>query len=312
MGEDMRLRQTVVAWGLLLAGALSVSPARAAKLADGTAVRVRLTSDVLSSKVTVGTRVDFEVAHPVMLQGAVAIPVGAVVWGGVQEVKSGKLLRIDVEGLRLPDQQIVRLRCSPQRTSKVTKDEMRIESQVGKDLGAARGAEFVAYLDQDVNVNVAAAPAAPAQPAPVVAPVAKAPEAPAPAAPVATPTPAPPAPAAPVVAAPEVRAPAPAAPVAPVAAVPAAPVETPAPDVHPAAAAQPADYITVECFSEPMGADIMIDDEYHGSTPSILKLRPGNHQIEYRLMGYKPHSQPLNLTPGSGLRTVRMTLEKLP
>ena len=68
----------------------------------------------------------------------------------------------------------------------------------------------------------------------------------------------------------------------------------------------------MECFSDPLGADIMIDDEYHGNTPSILKLVPGNHQIEYRLVGYKPHSQALDLTPGTGLRTVRMTLEKQP
>ena len=72
------------------------------------------------------------------------------------------------------------------------------------------------------------------------------------------------------------------------------------------------DYITVECFSEPTGADIMIDDEFHGSTPSILKLHPGNHRIEYRLDGYKPHSQPLILSPATGLHTVRMTLEEQP
>jgi hypothetical protein len=56
----------------------------------------------------------------------------------------------------------------------------------------------------------------------------------------------------------------------------------------------------------------MIDDEYHGSTPSILKLLPGNHQLEFRLMGYKPHAQALTLTAGTGLRTVRATLEKQP
>jgi hypothetical protein len=76
--------------------------------------------------------------------------------------------------------------------------------------------------------------------------------------------------------------------------------------------AQPAEYITVECFSDPLGADIVIDDEFHGSTPSILKLLPGDHRIEYRLMGYKAQSQPLNLKAGTGLRTVRMTLEKQP
>jgi hypothetical protein len=75
--------------------------------------------------------------------------------------------------------------------------------------------------------------------------------------------------------------------------------------------AQPGEYITVECFSDPLGADILIDDEYHGSTPSILKLQPGKHQIEYRLMGYKAHVESLDLTPGR-LRTVRVTLEKQP
>jgi cell division septation protein DedD len=281
--------------------------AQAARLADGTAVRVRLTADLLSSQAAVGARVDMEIAQPVMLQGGVAIPQGAVVWGAVQDVKKGKSLHFDVEGVRLPNQQTLKLRCSAHKTSNAAKDEIKVETQVSGDLGAAKGTEFTAYLDQDVDVEVAGAPApAPAQPAPVVAPApAPQPATPVPA-PVATPAPAavtPPTP-------PAETPPAKPAPVAapPVASAPVAPAPTPAP--HPATAAQPAEYITVECFSDPTGADIMIDDEFHGSTPSILKLLPGNHQIEFRLMGYKAHSQPLNLSPGSGLRTVRMTLEK--
>ena len=88
--------------------------------------------------------------------------------------------------------------------------------------------------------------------------------------------------------------------------MPAAPVAAPTP--QPAPAAQPGDYITVECFSDPSGADIMIDDEYHGNTPSILKIQPGNHLIEFRLMDYKAQTKPLNLKPGDPLTTVRMTL----
>jgi len=301
----MRIRQALVAWGLVVACAGGM--AQAARLADGTAVRVRLTADLLSSQAAVGARVDMEIAQPVMLQGGVAIPQGAVVWGAVQDVKKGKSLHFDVEGVRLPNQQTLKLRCSAHKTSNAAKDEIKVETQVSGDLGAAKGTEFTAYLDQDVDVEVAGAPApAPAQPAPVVAPApAPQPATPVPA-PVATPAPAavtPPTP-------PAETPPAKPAPVAapPVASAPVAPAPTPAP--HPATAAQPAEYITVECFSDPTGADIMIDDEFHGSTPSILKLLPGNHQIEFRLMGYKAHSQPLNLSPGSGLRTVRMTLEK--
>jgi hypothetical protein len=298
----MRLRQAVVAWGLVVACAGSIVQAQAARLADGTAVRVRLTANLVSSQAAVGARVDLEIAQPVSVQGAVVIPSGAVAWGAVQEVKKGKVLRFDVEGVRLPNQQIVKLRCSPHRTTNAGKDEIKVETQVGGDLGSAKGTEFTAYLDQDVNVEVAGAPAPPTLAAPVVAPAPQ----PATPAPVVAPTPAavaPPAPPPETPAAPPSPAPTPQ-----VVPAPAAPAAPPVP--HPAPAAQPREYITVECYSDPTGADIMIDDEFHGSTPSILKLSSGNHQIEFRLMGYKAHSRSLNLTPEIGLQTVRMTLEK--
>jgi len=296
----MKRKQGLVILGWMLACVVGALPAQAARLAEGTAVRVRLKADLLSSKVTIGTRIDMEVAQPVMLHGAVAIPAGATVWGGVQEVKPGKLLRIDVEGMRLPNNQIVKLRCGPQRVAKAYKDELRVESQVSGDVGAAKGTEFVAYLDQDVDVDAGGAPAAPT-PAPVVTPPPAPPQpTPPPPAPSPEPTTPPPAPA------PEVT-PAP----APVV-TPAPPAPPPAAVVRPAAPAQPGELVRVECYSDPTHADIIIDNVYHGSTPSILKLAPGSHTIEYRMIGYKPHSQPLDLTPGTGLRTVQMTMEKLP
>jgi hypothetical protein len=196
--------------------------------------------------------------------------------------------------VRLPSKDIVKLRSIAQRKKAgiPLKNEVKIESQVGGDLGAAKGTWFTAYVDQDVNVDVPGGPA-PAGPvgAPAVAPAPAAPTA----APVGTPAPSP----------------APAAPSpAPVTASPV--VSTPAAVTRPAVAGQPGERITVECFSDPLGADILIDDEYHGSTPSILKILPGNHQIELRLMGYKPHAQSLILTAGTGLRTIRVTLEKQP
>jgi hypothetical protein len=279
----MRLRQAWVVWGLVIACAGSIVQAQAARLTDGTAVHVRLTADLLSSQAAVGARVDLEVSQPVMLHGAVAIPAGTTAWGGVQEVKKGKVLRFDIEGLRLPNLEVVKLRCSTLKTAKVVKDELKVETQVNGDLGAPKGSEFTAYLDQDVNVELTEAPATPA--------------------PVATPAPAPaPTPAPKPVAVPATPAPAPQTVPAPA----AAPVTPAAP------AAQPGEYITVEFFSDPLGADILIDDEFHGSTPSILKIVPGSHRVEFRLMGYKARSQPLNLPPGSPLRTVRMPLEKQP
>jgi hypothetical protein len=233
-----------------------------------------------------GARVDMEVAEPVTSQGVVVIPQGSVVWGAVQDAKKGKSLHFDIEGVRLPNQEIVKLRVSQHKTTSAGKDQIKVETQVNGDLGAEKGTEYIAYLDQDLEVAGAPAPAAKPQPS--------------------TPTPEPtPAPAA-------VTPPAPPTSVAatPAISAPAAPVTAPAP--RPAPAAQPGEYITVECFSDPLGADIMIDEEFHGSTPSILKLQPGKHQIEFRLMGYKAQAKPLILKPGDTLTTVRMTLAPQP
>ncbi len=303
----MNIRQAVKAWGWLAACACVMAQAQTLRVPDGTQLRVRFTADLLSSQATVGARVDMEVSLPLVSQGVTVIPAGSVAWGAVQEVKKGKVLNFDIEGVRLPNQQIVKLRVSPRKTTNAGKDEIKVDTQVGGDLGVEKGSEYIAYLDQDLDAE--GAPAPPAQPAPVAAPK---PE-PEPPAPVASPAPAavaaPPAPTqpeTPPAPAPAVAAPATAAPAAPEAAAQAPPVaHTPSPG-------QPLEYITLECFSDPLGADILIDDEFHGSTPSILKIQPGNHRIEYRMMGYKPHSQPLNLRSGDSLTTVRVTMEKQP
>jgi hypothetical protein len=297
-GLAMRIRQKLLAWGWVVACACGMTYAQT-RLADGTAVRVRLTSDLMSSQALMGARVDMEIAEPVTSQGIVVIPPGAVVWGAVQDAKKGKSLHFDIEGVRLPNQAIVKLRVSPHKTTSAGKDQIKVETQVNGDLGAEKGTEYTAYLDQDVEVTGAPATSAPAAkpepPAPAPAPVPTS-------APAAV-TPPPPKPETP---------PAPPTSVAatPVVSAPAAPLAAPAPRAAPAA--QPGEYITVECFSDPLGADIMIDEEFHGSTPSILKLLPGKHQIEFRLMGYKAQSKPLNLKPGDTLTTVRMTLAQQP
>jgi hypothetical protein len=270
----MKVRYALAICALILAFPGGFLQAETVRLAEGTPVHVRLTADLLSGQVAEGTRVNMEVSQAVTQHGAVVIPEGSVVWGAVQIAKPGKALRFDIEGLRLPDLKTVKLRCSPVKTKSVGKDEVKVESQVGGDLGAPKGSEFTAYLDEDVTLEVAGAPATPAEPAVAVAP--------------ATPAETTPQTAQPV--------------------TPPAPV-TPAP---PAAASAPVESVTVECFSDPLGADILIDDEFHGNTPSILKIPSGNHRLEYRLMGYQAHAESLTLAPGSGIRTIRVTLEKKP
>jgi hypothetical protein len=278
----MKVRHLAVALALALVYGGGRMQAASVHLAEGTPVRVRLKADLLSAQATEGSRVDFEVAQPVTLQGTVVIPEGSVAWGAVQLAKMGKALRFDIEGLRLPSLKDAKLRCSPKKTTNAGKDEIKVESHVGSDLGAPKGAEFTSYLDQDVTVEVAGVPAAPvAPPAPVAA-----------------------APAAPVQPAHPVVAPAPAA------AAPAVVASPPVASAPANAGPQPGDYVTVECFSDPLGADILIDGEFHGNTPSILKILPGKHEFEYQLFGYKTHTETLALTPGSVIHTIRVALEK--
>ena len=316
----MKVRHALVVWALILAFPGGFLQAETMRLADGTPVHVRLTADLLSGQAAEGSRVDLEVSRAVTQHGAVVIPEGSVVWGAVQIAKPGKALRFDIEGLRLPNLKAVKLRCSSVKTKNVGKDEVKVESHLGGDLGASKGSEFTAYLDEDVTLEVAGAPATPAEPTP---PVAVAPAVP------PEPTPqhvteavAPP----PRVAAkqssakkPAVihRVGAPAAAVVSPAAAPQPPTQSmkpPAPvaPAPPVAAPPPVEYITVECFSDPLGADILIDDEFHGNTPSILKIPPGNHLLEYRLFGYKGHAESLALAPGTGIRTIKVSLERLP
>jgi hypothetical protein len=72
----------------------------------------------------------------------------------------------------------------------------------------------------------------------------------------------------------------------------------------------PGEPVTVEIFSDPIGADIMLDGDFVGNTPSILKVRPGTHYLILLLPGFKPWEQPLSLEPGGKLTTIRATLEK--
>jgi hypothetical protein len=66
----------------------------------------------------------------------------------------------------------------------------------------------------------------------------------------------------------------------------------------------------VECFSDPSGAEILINDDYYGNTPSILKLLPTTLRVDLKMPGYKTDSRTLDLTGATDLRTVRGLLEK--
>ena len=151
--------------GLVCAGA----PARAeqVKLADGTPVRLRLKADLASENLKPGSRVDFEVMLPVQVNDLTAIPEDSVAWGAVQNFKKHKFIEFDIEGLRLPSMQQIRLRSVREKPKKADQDQIRIDTPLGDDVGAPMGTSFTAYLDGDVSVEVTPPPAPPPPPNPV-------------------------------------------------------------------------------------------------------------------------------------------------
>ena len=242
-------------------------------LPEGTAVRVRLRADLMSDQAAEGSRVDFEVARPVVIQGMTVIPEGAVAWGAVQSVKKGKFIKFDIEGVRLPDLTDIKLRSARTKAKNPGQDEIKVFSSFKGGVGAAQGTEYTAYVDQSKEVATSGPPASSALTA-----------APAPA---------------PVQAA-----------ASPAATTPAAPAASPA--ISPAQSTAPlvsVERIKVECFSDPSDADILIDGEFYGNTPSILKVPVGRHQLEIQLSGYKTYALSLNLEPGMEPRKIRASLE---
>lgn len=244
------------------------------RLPDGTLVRVRLKADLNSVQVVPGDRVDLAVARAVTVRGLVAIPEGSAAWGTVQSVKKGKEIKFNIEGVRLPSRAQARLRAVREKATDPGKNQIKVETQRAGWVGAPQGTEFIAFLDENVEVEALVAQGDSR----------------------ATPG------------------------GAPVPATLPAPVKTDAPIPTAAQAASPAapavqdlaapERVTVECFSEPSGAEIVIDGNYYGNTPSILKLTPTRHQLELQMPGYKTSAQGLNLAENQGLRTIRAVLEK--
>jgi hypothetical protein len=100
---------------------------------------------------------------------------------------------------------------------------------------------------------------------------------------------------------------------------PAAPITTPstAPTAAPAppapslavAPAGPDEVASVQLSSDPTGAEIAIDGNYVGNTPSLIKLKPGTHSIRMTLPGYAPWVRSIETAAGES-RNFAATLDK--
>jgi uncharacterized protein YceK len=63
---------------------------------------------------------------------------------------------------------------------------------------------------------------------------------------------------------------------------------------------QPAEKGTLQLTSSPAGAEIYLDSQYRGSTPStISEVEPGSHTLEFRLKGYKSWKAAVTVPPGT-------------
>jgi PEGA domain len=241
----MRTKLWVIGLALSTLGASGAARAEQVKLSEGTPVRLRLKTDLESEHAQQGMRVDFEVVLPVTVNDLTVIPEDAVAWGAVQDVKKRKFIQFDIEGVRLPNRQQIKLRSVREKPKNPGKDQIRIETRLGDDVGASRGAQFTGYVDADANIDVTPPPPHP-PPAPAALAVKVAPE-----------------------------------------------------------------WVTVQFFTDPMGADILIDGEYVGNTPSILKVMPAKHRLEFQLAGYVSLAQILDLTSSNQVRTIQVTLDKV-
>jgi hypothetical protein len=189
--------------------------------------------------------------------------------------------------VRLPDRTDIKLRSVRTKAKNPGQDEIKVESSFKGGVGAAQGTEYTAYVDQSKEVATSGPPTSSAlTAAPAPAPVQAA----------APPAPAQVGPSSPA----SVTSTTPAAPPA------ASPAISPAQSTAPLASVE---RIKVECFSDPSDADILIDGEFYGNTPSILKVPVGKHQLQIQLSGYKTFALSLNLEPDMEPRTIRASLE---
>jgi PEGA domain len=67
----------------------------------------------------------------------------------------------------------------------------------------------------------------------------------------------------------------------------------------------------VSFVSEPLGAEVYVDNKFVGNTPSTLTLAAGSHEIRVEAQTLKPWSRTFEAVAGSKI-TIRATLEPLP
>lgn len=258
---------------------LLASPGFAARvpLRDGQSVSLKLLNILTTDNVRKGDPVEFEVAADVLINGHVVIARGATAHGRVVEVKGAFKPRAkDAEVIfqfltvRAADGHELPLRSRANKAKKGKDEDVHETAPIPGQISRVVGADKGKEYEAYVDGSFTVVASDTIATAPSTPVVAQ------PSAPVATPS---------------------------------APA-TPAPPVSPMAATDmgvtPS---SVEFSSTPDGAEIVIDGNMVGNTPSTLRLTPGHHSIDIRMAGYRTWSRIMVVDPESH-PSVRATLVK--
>jgi hypothetical protein len=258
----------------LVALAQSPAPVKPGfRLEDGTPVKLRLQRTLSSADAQVNDQVDFDVLEEIKVNDVLVIPKGSVAWGTVTEAQPkrrmarGGKLDVNIDSVRLADGEKAALRGVRDvkgggHTGAMTAGIVATSLVVwpaapfflfmhGKDITIPKGTEITAYVNGDMNIDLA-----------------------------------------------KFTLPVPSSPLA------AVPSSAPAVNTSPSA-----ETIAVPVASIPDGADITVDRKFMGSTPSTLRLTPGDHTISIEKSGFKPWQKTITLTAGAS-PTISVTLEK--
>ena len=262
------------------------APAAQVRVIQGQMVRLKLHNVLTTENVVKGDPIDFDVAEDVVVATHVVIQKGAPARGKVVAVKgAGKRNAKDASvtfqfgSVRSVDSQDIPLRARPDKPKKGESRGNEIEANdplpgyAQRVIGAEKGKEYAAYVDVSATVSV---PDTPVAPPPITS-----------VAPVLPPQATPPVGAQPTSAGGLMPA--------------AAPITS-----TPPAAEEPA---VVDFNSNPPGADILIDGNFVGNTPSTMRVEAGRHLIQLRIGGYNPWTRTMRVEPGS-FPLIRATLEK--
>ncbi len=246
-------------------------------LEDGTPIKLRLTRNLSSADATTGDRVDFEVLEDIKVKDVIVVPRGGLALATVTEAQHkrrmarGGKLDVNIDDVRLVDGEK-----APLRAVKEVKGGGHTGAMTGAMIGTAivffpAAPLFLFMHGKDITIPKGTEVTAYIN-----------------------------------------------------GDIPLDPVRFQAKEVKPAAdptmahsssaPAIPANgvdstFSSVDVKSTPDGADITVDDKYMGSTPSTLKLAPGDHKIKLEKSGFKVWERTLAVG-ASGTANVNATLDK--